>query len=120
MDVLLMYSALVLAPTVVLLGVDRTVLWWAARTKPCRTPQPSGRPVEQLTADLARLDAEQRSLSRAPVTTRGLRLRAVSLAYDDTLRACCRAVGVAEPPTPLSSVDRLVTEALLAQHGLTW
>ena len=45
----------------------------------------------------------------------------VGMAYDDTLRACCRAVGLEAPErSPLSSIHRLQTEAALAQAGVTW
>lgn len=120
MTVLLMYLALALGPVSLMLVVDRAVKHWSRSSRVLRSPPPAVRSVQQLVADLARLNAEQRTLAHAGVTSRGLRLRAVSLAYDDTLRACCRAVGVEEPPTPLSSFDRLQVEAVLAMHGLTW
>ena len=45
----------------------------------------------------------------------------MSLAYDETLRACCHSLGLDEPaPSPLSAIDRLQTEADLSQHGLVW
>ena len=45
----------------------------------------------------------------------------MSLAYDETLRACCLSLGLDEPaPSPLSAIDRLQTEAELSQHGLVW
>ncbi len=52
---------------------------------------------------------------------RAARLRAVTLAYDDTLRACCAALELPQPDRPpLSPIVRLETEAALAQRGLTW
>lgn len=81
----------------------------------------AGRPLERLVADLRRLEGEYRRIERSDAPGRATRLRAVGLAYDDTLRSCCRVVGLPEPGrAPLSAVSRLQTEAALAQAGVTW
>ncbi len=85
------------------------------------TPVAVGRPLERLVADLRRLEEEYSRISRSGEPHRAKRLRAVGLAYDDTLRDCCRVVGLPEPSTPpLSAVSRLQTEAALAQSGVRW
>lgn len=119
MEVVVLYVAVAAAPAAAMVALERVLRWWC-RGGGGRATTPSGRSLEQLAADLRRLDAEQRTLTCTGAPVPGMRMRAVSLAYDDTLRACCRAVGIAEPPTPLSSIDRLQTEAELAMHGLSW
>jgi hypothetical protein len=45
----------------------------------------------------------------------------VSLAYDDTLCACCKALGIPwSGCPPFDGVRRLEMEACLAQRGITW
>lgn len=52
---------------------------------------------------------------------RALRLQSVTLAYDDTLCACCTALEIEAPGRPpFDLVQRLEIEATLAQCGLTW
>jgi hypothetical protein len=97
------------------------VLEWArARRTAADGAGATGPGLERLTADLRRLDAEHRRVALSDLPGQGARLRALSLAYDDTLRDCCRALGLEEPSTPLSALDRLQTEAALAQHGVQW
>ena len=72
-------------------------------------------------SDLRRLERDYRRIEASDLPAKAARLRSVSLAYDDTLRACCRALELPEPDKPpLGPVARLETEAVLAQHGLTW
>jgi hypothetical protein len=117
--VLALYVAVAAAPAVAMVALERALRWWC-QGGGGRSTAPAGRSLEQLAADLRRLDAEQRTLTCTGAPVPGVRMRAVSLAYDDTLVACCRAVGVSEPPTPLTTLDRLQTEAELAMHGLSW
>lgn len=111
------------------LAVLPAAAFWAARVglerlardRPVPGPAPAvHRPLERLVGDLRRLKADQARLLAADVPGRVSRLRVLSLAYDDTLRACCRAVGLPEPQPPLSQVGRLDAEAALAQAGVTW
>lgn len=82
---------------------------------------PSERALERLVADLRRLELDHARTSRADVPGRASRLRAIGLAYDETLHECCRAVGLPAPSRPpLTAVGRLETEAALAQAGVTW
>ena len=89
-----------------------------------RRPKPSAaeRSLELLVADLRRLEDEFRRTESAPdVPYRGARLQALSLAYDDTLRLCCRLLEVPEPERPpWPPVTRLQVEAELARAGLDW
>ena len=80
------------------------------------------RSLELLVADLRRLEDEFRRTEAAPdVPYRGARLQALSLAYDDTLRLCCRLLDVPEPERPpWPPVTRLQIEAELARAGLDW
>ena len=88
-----------------------------------RTPVPTvAPPLEQICADLHRINAEiTRVLADPRLPARHHRLLAASWAYDAALRDACRAVGVEPPPRqPLDQVERLQTEAALTEHGVTW
>ena len=80
------------------------------------------RSLELLVADLRRLEDEfRRTEAASDVPYRGARLQALSLAYDDTLRLCCRLLDVPEPERPpWPPVTRLQIEAELARAGLDW
>jgi hypothetical protein len=95
---------------------------WDGRWGRRRCPQMASAPtVERLVEDLRRLEGTYRRIELSDVPAKAARLQAVSLAYDDTLRACCRALDLPEPEEhPLSAVVRLQTEAALAQSGLRW
>jgi hypothetical protein len=69
---------------------------------------------------LRRLTAEHRRVLTGDLPAKAARLRAVQLAYDDTLRQACRALDIDAPPSPLDPVARIQTEADLAVHGLAW
>ncbi len=76
-----------------------------------------------LAADLRRLDREHAWLLRADVPGKAARLRAVQLAYDDTLLRAARLLEVDEaalPAPPLVAATRLQAEAELATRGFTW
>ena len=86
-----------------------------------RAPAPQGPTLERLVSDLRRLEGDYRRIEASDLPAKAARLRSVTLAYDDTLTACCRALDLPEPDKPpLRPVERLQTEAALAQHGLTW
>lgn len=130
MEFVITVAALVMVPAVLLSELVH------ARTRHCNQLAPgahanqSGRrrdtaPVapslERLVGDLRRLELEYRRIERSDLPARAARLRAVGLAYDDTLRACCRALQLPAPdPSPLSAVTRLETEVALSQRGLSW
>lgn len=124
MPVLLAYGLLAVTPALALLGAGKLLERWARADRPVRTRRgaaaPSGPGLERLVADLRRLEADYRRIADSDLPGRVARMRTVTLAYDDVLRACCRAVGLDEPETPLSSLERLHTEAALAQQGVTW
>ena len=86
-----------------------------------RPPPPPPKPdLNRLKADLRRLDAEFRCTERSGQPVRATRMRAVSMAYDDTLCLACSALGIPSPGAPMHSITRLQTEAALAERGLSW
>jgi hypothetical protein len=100
---------------------------WVALERWVRGPRsrsgavPAHRPLERLVADLRRLERDHARTARSDATGRAGRLRAIALAYDETLQECCRAVGLTAPSRPpLSAVGRLETEMALAAAGVTW
>ena len=124
MGTALLYLLLAVTPAVVLWaaakGLERIVLG-PRRRVPAAAAATAERPLERLVADLRRLEREYARIERAQEPGRATRLRAVGLAYDDTLTACCRAVGLPAPSAPpLSALGRLHTEAALARAGVTW
>lgn len=83
--------------------------------------QPEAPPVEQLAADLHRLAVQLAEVERSDATAKVARLRATTLAYDDVLLTACRALQITPPGSPpLQPIERLETEAALAQEGLVW
>ena len=71
-------------------------------------PEPSGPSLQRLVFDLQRLERDFRRIQASNEPGKARRLAAVSLAYDETLRACCLSLGLDEPaPSPLSAIDRL-------------
>lgn len=116
--------AVVILATAAMLGhVDHVAdrlgeVWRRVRRRP---PVPDTVAVEQLAADLRRLAdlLEQTYASDQPAKM--ARLTAASLAYDYVLLSACRTLELPEPTTlPMRAVERLVTEADLARHGLDW
>lgn len=82
----------------------------------------AGPPIEQICADLHRINAEIAKVLADPrLPARYHRLLAASWAYDAALADACRAVGV-EPPDRLrlDHIERLRTEAVLTEHGVQW
>lgn len=121
------YVLLALTPAAAFLGARQAMERLTTRPVGRRSgrrsgvPVASGRPLGRLVEDLGRLEQDYQRISRSAEPARVRRLRAVGLAYDDTLRACCLRVGVPVPEgSPLAAVHRLETEAALAQRGVTW
>jgi hypothetical protein len=75
---------------------------------------------EQYGKDLRRLAADHARVLAADVPAKAARLRALELAYDDTLVHACRALELEAPPTPFDAITRVQVEADLVTHGLTW
>lgn len=127
MSTVAIFLLLALTPAAAFVGarkaVERFVLGPASPRSDRRSgsPVPTGRSLDRLVADLGRLEQEYQRILRSAEPARVRRLRAVGLAYDDTLRACCLRVGLPAPEgSPLRAVHRLETEAALAQRGVTW
>jgi hypothetical protein len=127
MDPLMALWGLCLFSPLILWGADK--VWEGRKARRyaqavrCRPPGlPRDRPsLEQLVADLRRLEEEYRKVEGSNPPAKVQRLRAISMAYDDVLCECCLALGLPPPEErPLSGVDRLQAECELARHGLTW
>ena len=117
---LLAYAALAFTPAAFFIAGARALDWWVRGPVSSETG-PSGPPIERLVRDLRRLRRDYARIEGSDLPRRAIRLQGVSLAYDDTLCACCVALGVPGPRrAPLTSMERLEVEASLAQHGLTW
>lgn len=119
----LAYLALACVPAAVFVGLARVLEWWVYREgrDRRRDPAPAGPPIERLVSDLRRLERDYSRIEHSDLPRRAVRLQGVSLAYDDTLRACCTALEIPAPgPPPFDPVERLQIEATLAQRGLVW
>jgi hypothetical protein len=75
---------------------------------------------ERYGKDLRRLSADHDRVLTGDVPAKAARLRALELAYDDTLVHACRALELDAPPTPFDAITRVQVEADLVTHGLTW
>ena len=83
--------------------------------------RPTGIPVQKLAADLRRLAAHFEQVDGSDAPAKAFRLRAAALAYDGVLLDAARTLQVPAPERPpLQSIERLQTEAALAQQGLVW
>lgn len=116
------YLAIACTPAAFFVGMARVLEWWARGSgRIRRTPAPTGPPIERLTSDLRRLGNDYSRIESSDLPRRAVRLQSVSLAYDDTLYACCTALEI--PPAtrpPFDPIQRLEIEATLAQRGLDW
>ena len=93
--------------------------WRRLRGRPA--DHPADMSLQQLAADLRRLADHLEQVDRSDAPAKMARLRAAALAYDDLLLSAARALEVPAPDRPpLESIERLQTEAALAQHGLVW
>lgn len=125
MGTIALYVLAALTPAAVFWGATQALERYTMPPQRSRTrrsgPVSTARPLERLTDDLRRLEREYRRIEGSGEPMRARRLQAVRMAYDDTLATCCRAVGVpVVAPPPLSALNRLETEAALAQRGVTW
>ena len=116
------YAALAFTPAAVFLAGARVLDWWVRGSAPERPgTRPSGPPIERLVRDLRRLKRDYSRIERSDLPRRVIRLQGVSLAYDDTLCACCTALDIPwSGRPPLDPIQRLEIEATLAQRGLVW
>jgi len=112
------YAALALASVTTLCAA---FLLTRSRRPKQRPDAATPRTLHRLVDDLRRIEHEYIRVERSNSPAKAARLRALNLAYDDTLRECCLALGLPEPgERPLSGLVRLQTEAELVQHGLMW
>jgi hypothetical protein len=117
--VLELILAIVLMPLAcyALIGAWRGARWLSES----RYHAPPRRPVERLQADLRRLRAElEDTETRAGLTAKHHRVRALRGAYIDALTAACERLEVSPPPggdrAPLAEIYRV--EAALRERGL--
>jgi hypothetical protein len=110
-----LWLALHSAPTV------RRVLRAVGRLRPVAPPpvEVAGPPLEQIAADIRRIAA---GIERLPTNAPIARRRAALLAYDDSLAAACRALGIEQRLTALSmgparQAERLRLECELQYEG---
>jgi hypothetical protein len=122
-EIAVTYALLAATPAAVFLLAIKALERFTTSRPPLRrrTAVPVEPSLERLVADLRRLEGDYRRIEASDLPGRAARLRTVTLAYDDTLRACCTALDLPQPDRPpLSPLVRLQTEAALAQRGLTW
>ena len=123
---LLLYTALACLPGAIFAVAAKALERWSRGASRPRGgsrayPEPEGPPIEQLVDDLRRLGRDYSRIAESDLPRRQLRLQSVTLAYDDTLCACCTALEIPAPGRPpFDAVQRLEIEATLAQRGLTW
>ncbi len=119
---LLLYAVLTLAPAGSFIVVAKALEWWTRGGGAARSGAGSPRPeIGRLVGDLRRLERDYRRIGHSDPPRRAARLQCVSLAYDDTLCACCEVLGIPRSGRPpLDGVHRLEVEASLAQRGVTW
>lgn len=121
MGTVVAYLLVFIAPAVLIkLGIEaaKSAMHWSDEHRTAQLPE---RSLSEMAAKLHRLRREYDDVERSELPARAVRLRALGLAYDDTLCACCSRLGVPAPDgRPLAAIDRLEAEATLAQHGITW
>jgi hypothetical protein len=119
---LVVYAALAFVPAGFFLALAKLLDRWARGGGRERAEAvPVGPPIERLVHDLRRLQRDYTRIERSDLPRRDVRLQGVSLAYDDTLCACCTALQIPVPGRPpLGGFQRLEIEATLAQYGLIW
>jgi hypothetical protein len=121
-----LYTALALLPAAVFVAAAKALERWSrgerrSRGRRSAYAEPTGPPIERLVADLRRLGRDYSRIAESDLPRRQSRLQSVTLAYDDTLSACCTALEIPAPGRPpFDPVQRLEIEATLAQRGLTW
>ena len=121
-----LYMALAFLPGAVFVAAAKALERWSrgeswVRRGSRQDAEPAGPPIEQLCADLRRLGHDYSRIAESDLPRRQLRLQSVTMAYDDTLCACCTALEIPAPGRPpFDAVQRLEIEATLAQRGLTW
>jgi hypothetical protein len=120
---LVLYALLCLAPvTLIKLAMEALAAW--SRYTGSKAPAPTGADKQsqcvRYRATLRRLAIDHDRLLSGNAPAKAARLRAVQLAYDDTLLQACAVLEVDAPPRPLDTVSRIQIEAELVTHGFSW
>jgi len=118
---LVLMGAMPLVLIELLVNAGKLTFWASDRLREMharRHPQPPGRPVQKIAADLRRLS----TLARDPAPISAARRLGVQRAYDDTLAEACRALGLEQRLAELDGLDRdlerLRLEGALEASGL--
>jgi hypothetical protein len=116
------YAALSLVPAAFFFGLAKAMDRWVTAGGRARSAAtPIGPSIERLVRDLRRLERDYSRIQSSDLPRRAIRLQSVSLAYDDTLCACCAALDIqCSGRPPFDAMQRLEIEATLAQRGVTW
>jgi hypothetical protein len=118
---LLLYAILTFAPAASFIASAKALEWWTHGGVATRSGAESPSPIERLAGDLRRLERDYCRIEHSDLPRRAARLQSVSLAYDDILCACFKALDIPwSGRPPFDGVHRLEMEASLAQHGVTW
>jgi hypothetical protein len=119
---LLLYAVLACAPAGSFIALAKALEWWTRGNGAIRSrAEAPGPEIERLVGALRRLECDYCRIERSDLPRRAARLQSVRLAYDDTLCACCQALGIPwSGRPPFDGVHRLEMEASLAQRGVTW
>jgi hypothetical protein len=119
---LLLFAVLTFAPAGSFIVFAKALEWWTRGNGATRSGAESPGPeIERLVGDLRRLECDYWKIECSDLPRRAARLQSVSLAYDDTLCACCEALEIPwSGRPPFDGVHRLEMEASLAQRGVTW
>jgi hypothetical protein len=122
MGVVIAYIAICVVPVSVCVAVRRLVNWWPNRpVRGGRAPEVNrDEELDKLRQRLRRLSHEHKELLASDVAAKVKRLRAIELAYDDTLQEACRAFDVDQPPSPIPAAARAQAEAELMVRGFVW
>ncbi len=122
MGVAVTYLGLMCVPWLAYYALHRALDRWSAGSpRRGRSGTELEPDLDDLLRSLRRLQEEYATVEVSDLPARAARLRALSTAYDEVLRTCCRRLGLPEPPVPpLRPVDRLQAEAALAGAGLDW
>lgn len=122
-----LYAVCLVTPSLAFLGVVKAAERFTGLKPPVEATQRSSepvmprRPIEQLAADLRRLDAELKVLQGAESYARHHHRSSTQLAYDDVLVDCARCLDVPVPSRPpLTQADRRAVEIGVSRAGVRW
>jgi hypothetical protein len=109
-------------PAVVFVGFERSLTWFCNYNGRSSRAEPDPEAVlDDCRQSLRRLSREHAMVLVAEhLPAKVSRLRALELAYDDTLARACRALQIEDSTSPIRGAARAQTEAELMVRGFTW